>query len=55
MLVLVGVGRYDDIWGSYIAQRVMAETGHRVHYGKPFVWQERNPQSIWTNLRDEIL
>lgn len=54
MLVLAGVGRFDDIWGSYIAQRVMAETGHQVHYGPPLVWQERNEQSIWRNLQDEL-
>lgn len=53
-MVLVGVGRYDDIWGSYIAQRIMTTTRYHLHYGKPFVWQERNPQSHWTNLTDEL-
>ena len=54
MMVLCGVGRYDDIWASYIACRVMATTEHRVHYGKPFVWQERNEQNLFRNLRDEL-
>jgi hypothetical protein len=54
MMVWVGVGRYDDIWASYVAERVMQETGHVVHYGKPYVWQERNPQNRWKNLKDEI-
>ncbi len=54
MMVLVGVGRYDDIWASYIAERVMMETDYHVHFGKPFVWQERNPQNQWRNLKDEI-
>ena len=54
MMVLVGVGRYDDIWASYIAQRVMAETDYRVHFGTPLVWQQRNPQSLWKNLKDEL-
>jgi hypothetical protein len=55
MMVWLGVGRYDDIWASYAAERVMRETGHVVHYGKPYVWQERNPQNRWKNLKDEIL
>jgi len=54
MMVLVGVGRYDDIWASYIAERVMMETDYHVHFGKPFVWQERNPQNLWKNLKDEL-
>lgn len=54
IMVLVGVGRYDDIWASYIAERIMLETDYHVHYGKPYVWQERNPQSRWRNLKDEV-
>lgn len=55
MMVLVGVGRYDDIWASYIAERVLMETDYYVHFGQPFVWQERNPQNLWKNLKDELL
>lgn len=55
MMVLVGVGRYDDIWASYIAQRVMMETEYHVYFGGPLVWQQRNPQSLWKNLKDELL
>jgi hypothetical protein len=54
MMVWIGVGRYDDIWASYVAERVMMETGYHVHYGRPFVWQERNPQCQWGNLQDEL-
>ena len=54
MMVLVGVGRYDDIWASYIAERVLRTLDYHVHYGRPFVWQERNPQNSWKNLRDEL-
>lgn len=53
-LMLIGVGRHDDIWASYIAQRVMQTTPYHLHYGKPFVWQERNAQSLWKNLKDEV-
>jgi hypothetical protein len=54
MLLQVGIGRYDDIWASYVAERVMAETDYHIHYGQPLTWQERNPQSAITNLQDEI-
>lgn len=54
MMVLVGVGRFDDIWASYIAERIMLDTDYHVHYGRPFVWQERNPHNQWKNLKDEI-
>jgi hypothetical protein len=54
LMVHIGVGRYDDIWASYITQRVMREQGFRVHFGRPFVWQDRNPHNLWQNLRDEI-
>ena len=54
MMVLVGVGRYDDIWASFIAERVMRTTDYCSHFGRPFVWQERNRQNLWRNLKDEI-
>ncbi|MFC2153935.1 hypothetical protein ACFLRC_00440 [Candidatus Altiarchaeota archaeon] len=54
MMVLVGVGRYDDIWASFIAERIIKETDYYCHFGKPFVWQERNRHSLWGNLKDEI-
>ena len=54
MMVWVGVGRYDDIWAAYCAERIMMETDYHVHYGKPFVWQQRNPQNLCKNLKDEL-
>lgn len=54
MMVQVGVGRYDDIWAYYVAQHVMAGTEHHIHYGRPFVYQERNPQVLWRNLENEV-
>ena len=54
MMVIEGVGRYNDIWASYIAERVMMTTDYCCHFGKPFVWQERNPHNLWQNLKDEI-
>ena len=54
-MVWAGVGRYDDIWASYFAQRIMRSFGYHVYYGPPFVCQERNIHNLWQNLRDEIL
>ena len=54
MAVLPYIGRYDDIWASYIAERIMWEHGYHVCFGPPFTWQERNEQSVMRNLKDEI-
>lgn len=54
MMVLVGVGRFDDIFASYIAQRIAWAAGYALHFGPPIVYQERNEQSLWRNLRDEL-
>jgi hypothetical protein len=35
-MVWTGVGRYDDIWASYLAQRIMHTLGYHVYYGPPF-------------------
>ena len=52
--MLPGVGRYDDIYASLIVQRVMQEREQHVHFGEPFVWQERNTHNLVRDLRDEI-
>lgn len=54
MFFMPGVGRYDDIYASLICQRVMRERDLHVHFGKPFVWQQRNDHSLITDLRAEI-
>jgi hypothetical protein len=54
MAVLPAVGRYDDIWASFIAQRIMLEKNYHVFFGPPFVWQERNTHNLTRNLQDEI-
>ena len=46
-------GRYDDIFASLIAQRVMRETGHVVRFGPPFVWQCRNQHDLFKDLDAE--
>lgn len=47
-------GRYDDIYASLVAQRVMHETGHYVHFGQPFVWQQRNEHNLLQDLKAEM-
>jgi STELLO glycosyltransferases len=48
-----GIGRYDDIVASLVCQRVMRERGLSVHFGPPFVWQQRNAHDLRKDLRDE--
>lgn len=47
-------GRFDDIYASLIAQRVMRDRDMHVHFGKPFVWQSRNEHNLIKDLRGEI-
>ena len=54
MFQMPGVGRYSDIYASLITQRVMRERGLRVHFGQPFVWQQRNQHDLIRDLRQEI-
>ena len=49
--VLPGVGRMDDIWGSYILQHHFPDS---VIYDAATVYQDRNQQDPVKNLEDEI-
>jgi len=49
-----GVARYDDIWMSYLCQAVMKSRRWAVHYGIPYVYQERNPHNFLRDLKDEM-
>ena len=55
MFLMPHVGRYDDIFASAVCQRVMREQGLRVHYGQPFVYQQRNEHNLMTDLKNEML
>lgn len=46
--------RYDDIWASFIAERVMRDTGWVVRYGQPYVWQQRNAHRLSRDLSREL-
>lgn len=53
-LMVPQFGRYDDIFAGLIAQRIMRERGLFVHYGQPFVWQQRNSHDLVRDLRAEL-
>ena len=55
MMVWPGVGRYDDVWASYAAHRVLRDSDWHIHFGQPLVWQQRNPQNLITNLNAEVM
>jgi Reversibly glycosylated polypeptide len=54
MLMLTPYGRFDDIWCSYLAERVMRNHDWVVHYGKPYVWQERSYHLLVRDLSVEL-
>lgn len=54
MMVWPGVGRYDDIWASYLARKVMDQFGYGVYYGHPSVHQDRNEHDLMRDLEGEI-
>lgn len=47
------VGRYDDIWASYVIYRIADHLNHVVAYGFPLVKQERNPHNYFNDHRAE--
>jgi hypothetical protein len=54
MQCLVGVGRYDDIFMSYIARVIMDATGWHVNYGEPTTHSVRNDHDILVDLEKEM-
>jgi len=54
MFCAPGFGRFDDIFASLITQAIMRDKGYHVHFGKPFVWQQRNPHNLVKDLRVEL-
>jgi len=54
MMVWPGVGRYDDIWASYLARRVMDSLNIGAYYGTPVVRQDRNEHDLLRDLEQEM-
>jgi Reversibly glycosylated polypeptide len=44
------IGRYDDIWASYVIDRIAEHMGDVISFGDPLVRQERNPHDLWKDL-----
>jgi len=53
-LMVPQLGRHDDILASLVAQRVMHERDLYMHFGRPFVWQQRNQHDLLKDLDAEI-
>lgn len=47
------VGRYDDIWASYIVKRIADHLKQAIVFGHPVVYQERNPHNYLNDLEKE--
>lgn len=47
------IGRFDDIWASYVIVRIADHLGQLIAYGRPVVRQERNPHDYWKDLDQE--
>jgi hypothetical protein len=47
------IGRYDDIWASYIVDRIAEHIGDVVTFGSPLVRQKRNPHNLWKDVDAE--
>lgn len=47
------VGRYDDVWASYVMRHLTDTAGDLVTYGSPLVRQKRNPHSYFKDFDDE--
>lgn len=47
------IGRYDDIWASYLVDRIAQHFGEVVAFGDPWVRQKRNPHDYWKDLDAE--
>lgn len=48
------IGRYDDIMASLVVQRIARERGYHIHFGQPFVWQQRNAHDLVGDLEGEV-
>ncbi|MEQ1878921.1 MAG: hypothetical protein ABL958_19940 [Bdellovibrionia bacterium] len=51
----LSVWRYDDIWMSYFARKIIDQKGDLVSYGAPWVRQKRNPHDFLLDLEREIM
>jgi len=55
MCLPIGVGRMDDIWMSYMAERIMREFDKAVYFTGATVTQDRNPHDLSKDLEQETI
>jgi hypothetical protein len=48
------VGRYDDIWASYVYREIADKRGYGAYHGRPAVHQDRNEHDLVADLEAEI-
>ena len=48
------LGRFDDIWASYVVQRIAQHLKEVVAFGPPLVRQDRNEHDLFDDLQKEI-
>jgi hypothetical protein len=51
--ILPYIGRYEDIWASYIVKRIADHLGDLITFGSPLVRQERNVHNLLKDLDSE--
>lgn len=54
MFMWTDVGRFDDIWASYLCRAYMDTNDWHHAFGKPAVRQDRNPHNVVRDLRNEL-
>jgi hypothetical protein len=47
------IGRYDDIWPSYMVTRIAQHLGDVIAFGHPLLRQKRNVHDLWRDLDSE--
>ena len=55
MCLMFSVGRMDDIWASYMTQRIMREIDSHVMFTGPTVFQDRNDHDLSVDLENEMI
>ncbi len=47
------IGRFDDIWASYVIERIAWHMGDYISFGQPLVKQDRNDHDLWVDAYAE--
>ena len=55
MLLLLSIGRMDDIWMSYICQRIMWQQNYFLYFGNITSYHKRGKRDLLKDFNNEIL